>query len=80
MDPEWVVIRSCTWLNEALFIKSVLESAGIRTLVPDEHTLSMQPLYGIALGGVRVLVSASNAERAEELLDSAARLDRPDQN
>jgi hypothetical protein len=69
-QPEWVVIRSPAYVHEALFIKSLLESVGITAIVPDEHTLNVQPLYSPALGGVRVLVPAAQAERAEEVLSS----------
>jgi hypothetical protein len=69
-DP-WVVVRSCSWLHEAQFLKSVLESAGIEAMIPDEYTLGVQPLYGAALGGVRVLVKAGDVSRAVEYLDGA---------
>ena len=37
-DPnvEWVVAATPTWLHEALFLKSVLESAGIEAMIPNE--------------------------------------------
>jgi hypothetical protein len=72
MDTEWVEVRNCMWLHEAAFFKSVLDAAGIEALIPDEHTLSVQPLYANALGGVKVLVRSSDLERAGELLDTAA--------
>jgi hypothetical protein len=50
----------------------VLESAGIEAMIPDEHTVGVQPLYGAALGGVRVLVRADDVERAEECLTTRA--------
>jgi len=42
----------------------------------------MDPLYGTAIGGVRVLVRARDLERATELLDSveAAPPELPDGN
>ena len=72
MPGDWCEIRTCNWLLDALFLKSVLDAAGIEALVPDEHTLSIQPLYGIALGGVRLLVRCEDLERASELLASAS--------
>ena len=74
MDIQWVEVRSCAWLHEAHFLTSVLDSAGIDSLIPDEHTLGIQPLYGPALGGVRILVRAEDLERARELLNSADKL------
>ena len=42
-DPnvEWVVIDTSTWLHEALFLKSVLESEGIEAMIPNEYTLGV---------------------------------------
>jgi carbonic anhydrase len=71
MDTDWIEIRSCTWLHEAHFLKSVLEGAGIEVLIPHEHTLGVQPAFGFLHGGVRVLVRSEDRDRAEELLASA---------
>jgi hypothetical protein len=68
-DQEWVEIRSCSWLHEAQFIKSLLDGAGIEAFIPDEYTLGVQPLYAPALGGVRVLVRAHELSRASEFLE-----------
>ena len=72
MSSEWVEVRNCNWVHEAQFFRSVLGSAGIEVFIPDEHTLSVQPMYGAALGGVRVLVRSVDRDRAAELLDAAA--------
>ena len=71
-DPnvEWVVIATSTWLHEALFLKSVLESEGIEAMIPNEYTLGVQPLYSNLLGGAQVMVRAEDKARAEELLRS----------
>ena len=67
---EWMVAATSTWLHEALFLKSVLESAGIDAMIPNEYTLSVQPLYSNMLGGAQVLVRAEDKTRAEQLLQS----------
>jgi hypothetical protein len=67
---EWVEVASCTWPHEAAFLRSVLDAAGIEAIIPNEHTLGVQPLYGQLLGGVRVLVRAHEAARAQELLET----------
>ena len=69
MEREWVEIRRCTWLHQAELIRSVLESAGLEVLIPNEHTIGVEPLLGIGLGGVPLLVRPSDAERAEKLLE-----------
>lgn len=70
MSDEWVDVRNCNWLHEAHFVKSVLESEGIEVQLPDEHTLGIQPLFAPAIGGVRVMVHASEETRARELLEA----------
>jgi hypothetical protein len=72
MRTEWVEVRSCNWLHEAQFLKSLLESAGIEVLIPDEYLLGVQPFYAPALGGVRVRVPSDDLERAVELIDADA--------
>ena len=72
MEEGWVEVRSCAWLHEAQFLKSVLAGAGIEAIIPNEHTLGVQPLYAVALGGIRVLVRPEDAERARDVLDSTA--------
>lgn len=70
-DGEWVVVATSTWLHEALFLKSVLESAGLEAMIPNEYTLGVQPLYSNLLGGAQVMVHADDRTQAEELLRSA---------
>ena len=69
MERAWVEIRRCTWLHQAELIRSVLESAGLEVLIPNEHTIGVEPLLGIGLGGVPLLVRPSDVERAEKLLE-----------
>lgn len=64
---DWVEVRNCAWLHEAEFIRSVLESGGIESMIPDEQTHGVLPLAPM-LGGVRVLVRRSDVDRAKELL------------
>jgi hypothetical protein len=71
MTDEFVTVHNANWLPDALFIKSVLEGDGIEAFVPDEHTVSMDPLLTTALGGIRVMVRASDETRAREMIASA---------
>ena len=73
-DTEWVEVRSCMWLHEAEFFKSVLDAAGIESMIPNAYTLGVQPLYANMLGGSRVLVRRADVDRAREVLESAAPL------
>ncbi len=68
MEDEWVQVQNCNWLHEANFFVSVLESEGIEAFLPDAYTLGARPDLTPALGGVRVMVRASELERAREVL------------
>ena len=70
MADELVTVRNCNWLHEAEFVKSVLAAEGIEADIPDEYTMGVQPLYGAAVGGVRVRVRASELDRATAALDA----------
>jgi hypothetical protein len=72
MTTEWAQVRSCSYLHEAEFVKSLLESEGIDVQIPDEYAVSVNPGYTNMLGGVRVLVHSDQLERANEVLRSAA--------
>jgi hypothetical protein len=50
--------------------KARLEEEGIPAFVRDAHTIGIQWLYSIALGGVRVEVDEQDEERAKELLQT----------
>jgi Putative prokaryotic signal transducing protein len=71
MDDDWVEVRSCTFMHEALFLQSVLDGAGIETMIPNEHTIAVNPLWTNLLGGIRVMVRPADLARASELLDIA---------
>ena len=68
MHDDLVTVHNANWVHDALFVKSVLEGDGIAAFVPDEHTLSVDPALGAALGGVRVQVRTADAERARRVI------------
>jgi len=74
MHDDLVTVHNANWVHDALFVKSVLEGDGIDAFVPDEHTLSVDPALGAALGGVRVQVRSVDADRARRII--AAVLER----
>ena len=71
MEDDWVEVQNCNWLHEANVVVSVLEADGIEVFLPDAYTLGARPELSAALGGVRVLVHASDVERAREVLAAA---------
>ena len=70
-DDRLVTLVKVTYLTEADLLCSKLEASGIKTLIPDQSTAAMQPLYSSALGGIRVQVLASDLARAQEILKDA---------
>ena len=78
MDAPLVVVRHCMWLHEAHLVVSVLEAAGIDATIPDAYTLGVRPELANALGGVRVLVRASDLEQANQVLAAVDDAPRPE--
>ena len=76
-SERWVVAWNSSWLHDALFVKSLLESEGIAVLIPDEHTVGVHSLLANAIGGIRVLVREEDQERAAEILTELAKPDPP---
>jgi DNA-directed RNA polymerase subunit RPC12/RpoP len=62
-------IATFSFPYEAHIARAKLESEGIPAFVADEQTINMQWLYSNALGGVRLQVPGSYAERALEVLE-----------
>jgi len=47
-----------------------LEEQGIRCWLNDENTVTVDPLLSIAVGGIKLMVPRSQAQRAIEILES----------
>ena len=56
-------------LNEAHLACAYLRSLGFSPYIPDENTLSVNPFYNQALGGVRMLIHEAEKEVAADALD-----------
>jgi len=71
-DESLVNVRICNYLHEAELVKSVLDADGIDADIPDAYMAGVQPALGAAIGGIRVMVRASDLHRAEEALAAIA--------
>jgi transposase-like protein len=60
---NWTVIAVYTYAHEANMAKSVLESVGITVMLKDEMVTQINPFYSNAVGGVKVMVNKSEAEK-----------------
>lgn len=45
-----------------------LEAEGIRAYLQDEHTVTINPLFSNAIGGIKLMVYGEQVARAQELL------------
>lgn len=52
-------------------MKGRLETEGIPAFAKDEHTISVNPLYGGALGGIKLQVREEDVPEAERILAEA---------
>ena len=52
---------------EAEIFRSRLESFNIKTYIADDNITTMNPLYSLAVGGVKVQVHKSDFEKAHEI-------------
>jgi hypothetical protein len=59
-----VTLRTCSGLEEAGVIKSVLAGSGVESFVPDENSV----LWSNAIGGIRVQVAEEDVDRANDVL------------
>jgi len=64
-----VVVASFVGIGEAEVARGMLESAGIQVHLGNRHLVSMFWHYSQATGGVRLMVTAEDADRARQLLD-----------
>lgn len=68
MVSKFVVVASYARPMDAHLTRTRLEAKGIRALLWDEQTITVDPLSALALGGVKVTVAANDAARAREIL------------
>jgi hypothetical protein len=63
MNNSLIVFTSESHL-QIHFAKNKLEEEGIQCFVKDENIVQIVPLYGIALGGIKLMVEQQDVERA----------------
>jgi len=65
-SDSFTTLTTVNWITDADLLCLQLESKGIEARIPDQSTVTVQPFFGAALGGVRVQVRASDLEAARE--------------
>ncbi|MDR1861218.1 MAG: DUF2007 domain-containing protein [Bacteroidales bacterium] len=64
-------VLTVTYLSELAVIRGLLEAEGIASYVPDEFTVTAQPFYADAIGGVKLQVHEDDRERALTIIRDA---------
>jgi hypothetical protein len=64
-----VTIRRFHNYFSAHILKTKFEEAGVLCYLFDENTMTINPIIGNAVGGIRLVVSEDEQQRAMELLD-----------
>ena len=54
---------------DAHLLKTKLESEGVSCYLFDEHTISINPLYSNAVGGIKLKILDTDIERTREILN-----------
>lgn len=69
-DMEFVLLRSFENYVDAHIAMGRLEEEGVRGWLKDEHTVTIDPILTNAVGGIKLMVPAVQAERAAAILRS----------
>ena len=65
---NFVTVITFVYPHEVGIPSSLLESEGIECFVRDDLTLNIVPFYSNAIGGIRLQVKESDAQRATDIL------------
>ena len=68
---HWIVIVTFTYPHEAHLAKGLLEAEGFEVQIKDEITAQVNNFLSTAIGGVKLLVPETDAERAYMALKEA---------
>jgi len=70
---DFVQLRSFDNYIYAHITLSMLQDAGINCHLQDEYTVTLDPFLSPAMGGMKLMVYPSQAQRASELLQETER-------
>ncbi len=65
---EFVVLESFTNYIEANILLGRMKEEGIHCWLKDENTVTINPIWTQAVGGIKLMVAASQADRARGIL------------
>ncbi|MBM3416055.1 MAG: DUF2007 domain-containing protein [Bacteroidetes bacterium] len=70
---NFVLLKSYPNYVEAHIAKGVLEEAGIGSWLKDENTVTIDPILTNAVGGIKLMVSKDEAQKALDILNTLRR-------
>lgn len=76
---ELVTVRSFDNPIEAHLARTRLESEGIEGVLFDENIIGLNPVYNVAVGGIKAKVMKEDHEQASQLLKSLERVPATDE-
>jgi DNA-directed RNA polymerase subunit RPC12/RpoP len=65
---QWIILKTYENVIDLYILKARLESEGIECLVADEHIMTVNPLYNIAVGGIKLKVRENDVDRSLEVM------------
>ena len=65
---QLVTVATFNYIHELAMARGPLEQEGIECFVKDEFTMQANPLYNIAIGGIKLQVYEDDVPRAVEIL------------
>jgi hypothetical protein len=66
---DFVIVRSFGNYVDAHIARGLLEEEGIECWLKDEHTITINPIWTQAMGGIKLMVAISDADKANKILD-----------
>jgi hypothetical protein len=66
---DLITVKTVDTAIEAHILKSRLRNEGIISFIFDENIISLNPLYNIIVGGIKLKVPKSDVARAQEIIN-----------
>jgi len=70
---ELITLKTFDNPIDAHLMRAKLESENIVCFLFDEHTVGMNPLYNVTLGGIKLKINKSDIEKATEIIDQVSK-------
>ncbi len=65
---EWVTVKTFDNTIDAHLLKSKLESEGIKCVLFDENLVSLNPLFNVTVGGIKLKINETDIDKAKVVL------------